>query len=105
MMTGKKGRSGVGSGGPGRGQGAKRKHISIESGMTLSISRVSNNGRHVQPAFEAEIIHVGGDTGHDQQFVAITPNETWTFFVDGQTTSDSQQQRRKRTRSDSVLPA
>ena len=38
-MTGIKGRSGLGSGGAGRGQGRKYKHITIERGMTLSVSR------------------------------------------------------------------
>ena len=83
-MTGQKGRSGIGSGGAGRGQGSKRKHITIERGMTLSLSRVSHAG-DVYPAVEAEVARVGGDTGHDLQFVLVTPDETMTLFVNSAT--------------------
>lgn len=82
MMSGVKGRSGKGSGGAGRGQGSKRKRMAIERGMMLSISRVRNNGKRVYPAVIGEVIHVGGETGHDLQFVILTPDETLTIFVD-----------------------
>ena len=84
MMTGQKGRSGIGSGGPGRGQGQKRKHVTLELGMTLSISRVSNDGQSVYPAVVGEVIRIGGDSGHESQFIIVTPDETMTFFIDGQ---------------------
>ena len=77
-MAGKKGRSG----GAGRGQGKKLKRLAIERGMTVSISRVSNDGETVTPAVDGEVIRVGGDNGHDRQFVIVTTDEMLTIFVD-----------------------
>lgn len=77
-MAGKPGRSG----GPGRGQGKKLKRLTIEAGLTISLARVSNDGETVYPAVAGEVIRVGGDDGHDRQFVIVTAAETLTIFID-----------------------
>jgi len=76
-MAGKPGRSG----GPGRGQGKKLKRITIERGLAVSISRVSNDGETVTPAVDGEVIRLGGQDGHDRSFVIVTADETLTIFI------------------------
>lgn len=83
-MTGQKGRSG----GRRIGQGKKLKRITIERGMTISISRVSNDGETVSPAVDGEVIRIGGGTGHDAQFVIVTAAETLTFFISATPATD-----------------